>query len=153
MRMTVFQELVENMSRPMISDYYGGLALIDTGAEIPVCTLPPSILVSEFNATLRVERTSITGFGGNDYGSVYNLEMLRFKDLIYPNIPVFVPENKDALSFRWILSAAMFDHLEYTLNMKDYTITINIPDDESNIRNLRIHDKDGKLHVLCESGE
>lgn len=151
MKMSLTQNLVEDVSRPIIANYYGGLALIDTGAEIPVCTLPVMVLEKMFQAELRMRNASITGFGGDDYGDIYTIGTIELQGIIYPNIPVFVPRRNRILGFRWILSATMLDRLEYNINMKTHTMTINIPDDESNVRNLRLYDKDGKIHILCET--
>lgn len=151
MKMTFTQNLLYNTSRPIIENFYGGLALIDTGADIPVCSLPEAILMKLFDAELKIKHINISGFGGEEYGNVYTIKLLQFKNLIYPNIPVFVPKNMHGLKFRWILSATMFDRLEYSFNMKRYTMTVNIPDDESNVKNLRVYDTNGNLHILCES--
>lgn len=41
--------------------------------------------------------------------------------------------------------------LIYEVDDKHHKLNITVPDDESLIRNLRIVDKDGKIHVLCNS--
>lgn len=144
------QELIPNSSRPIIDDFYGATALIDTGAEIPVCTLSGSVLRDTFDAELRLANTSITGFGGKDYGDVYVLKSFKWKELEYPSLPVFVPKETHGLKVRWIISASMLDRLEYTVNMKTLRLTVNIPEDESRQRRLRVYDSKGKLHVLCD---
>ena len=140
--------LLQGTSRPIVDDLYGGMALIDTGAEIPVCTLPVATLKDLFEAEIRVQNTQITGFGGKDVGDVYSLKEFRFNNLIYPHLPVYVP-RKCNFQFRWILSASMFDQLEYSINMKMHILTVTIPGDESPERRLHVYDRNGKLHVLC----
>ena len=151
MKYSFTHSLMEGTSRPIIDNIYGGMALIDTGAEIPVCTLPVEILKKVFHAELKVENAPITGFGGRDYGSIYILEAFRWNQLVFPFIPIFVPNNKHNIQFRWIFSASMLDRLEYHINMKKHVLTIYVPDDESLERRLHIYDKNGKLHVLCEN--
>ena len=150
MRTSFRQNLMMGSSRPIITNLYGGLALVDTGAEIPVCTLPPFTLKEVFHAERKITNTPIIGFGGEDVGDVYLLKEFRFKELVFPEMPVFLPHQTRNLQFRWILSASMFDQLEYVINMKNHIMTVNVPDDESLERRLRIYDKEGRLHVLLE---
>ncbi|MDE7273580.1 MAG: hypothetical protein K2N95_11055 [Lachnospiraceae bacterium] len=52
-----------------------------------------------------------------------------------------------------ILSATMFSHLIYEIDDWNHKFNITIPDSESNVRNLRVVDQNGKLYVLCNSNE
>lgn len=45
----------------------------------------------------------------------------------------------------------MFQHLRYEIDDENHKFNVTIPDRESCIRNLKIQDKNGKLHVLCNS--
>ena len=56
-------------------------------------------------------------------------------------------------SFSMIISATMFSGLIYEIDTKNHKLNITIPNDESLIRNLRIQDSNGKLHVLCTSAD
>lgn len=56
-------------------------------------------------------------------------------------------------SYNLILSATMFDGLIYEINTKTHKLNITVPNGESNVRNLRIEDSNGHLHVLCSSDE
>lgn len=48
-----------------------------------------------------------------------------------------------------ILSATMMQNLIYTIDDKNHRMTVEIPEDESLERHMRIYDSGGKLHVLC----
>lgn len=39
----------------------------------------------------------------------------------------------------------------YEIDDKNHKLNVTIPDDESTIRNLKIEDSNGKLHILCHS--
>lgn len=49
------------------------------------------------------------------------------------------------------LSATMFNGLIYEINTKTHKLNVTVSNGESNIRNLRIEDASGHLHVLCSS--
>ena len=43
----------------------------------------------------------------------------------------------------------MFHHLRYEIDDENHKFNVAVPDSESCVRNLKIQDKNGKLHVLC----
>lgn len=43
----------------------------------------------------------------------------------------------------------MFDGLIYEINTRFHMLNVTVVDDCDLVRNLRIIDKDGKIHVLC----
>ncbi|MBO5337126.1 MAG: hypothetical protein J6A94_08385 [Lachnospiraceae bacterium] len=47
----------------------------------------------------------------------------------------------------------LFDGLIYEINTKTHKLNVIVPNDESNVRSLRIEDANGHLHVLCGSDE
>ena len=57
------------------------------------------------------------------------------------------------LKFPFILSASMFYGLIYEVDTKRHALTVRIPDDESEVRNLRIVREDGGLYVMAGGGE
>lgn len=56
-------------------------------------------------------------------------------------------------SYNLILSSTMFDGLIYEINTRFHTLNITAINDSDLVRNLRVIDKDGKIHVLCNTGE
>lgn len=47
----------------------------------------------------------------------------------------------------------MFDGLIYQIDTVNHVLNIEIPDWESNVRNLRVVNKEGKIFVLCNAAE
>lgn len=74
-------------------------------------------------------------------------------DLIFPNMHIIACNDLKNAPFQLILSATMFQNLIYEIDNKHHKLNVTIPDDESTVRNLRIKDSNGRLHVLCNSGE
>ena len=120
MSVSFWQQLLPGSSRPIIDNLYGGMALVDAGAEIPVCTLPAAALSEIFKAELKLSNASIMGFGGKDVGDIYLLKSFVWEELRFPSMPVFVPHDTHNLQLRWILSASMFDRLEYNINFDNH---------------------------------
>ena len=135
--------------RPVVIVGNGMTALLDTGAYIPVWTDDESILVEKLGAEMVAERVSFTGFGGRATGNLYKVT-LQLGDLIYPNM-IIISNDDLEVPFNMILSATMFQNLIYEIDDRNHRLNITIPDEESKVRNLRIVNLDGKIHVLCSS--
>ena len=75
---------------------------------------------------------------------------LKLGDLIYPNM-IIISNDDLEVPFNMILSATMFQNLIYEIDDRNHRLNITIPDEESKVRNLRIVNLDGKIHVLCSS--
>lgn len=139
-------KLNPNLRRPVT--YIDGLAaLIDTGAEIPVLSADEDFIIQGLNGKCVLEEGSIGGFGGECKGKVYEIEKLELGKLIFPNMKIFVPNDKID-GFDLIISATMLYGLDYDINTKTHSMTITIPQDEQLVRNISIESKDGKLVVL-----
>ena len=128
-------DLDKSQQRPIVMLQKGLKALLDTGAYIPVWVGGERVLSEGLGAELVSKNISFTGVGGIAYGNLYKVT-IQVGDLMYI-----------------ILSATMFAHLIYEIDDKNHKLNITVPDSESMIRNLRIVDKNGKLYVLCNSGE
>lgn len=133
--------------RPVVVLKNGLTALVDTGAYIPVWTDDEDILVSFLGAELVRKHVQISGFGGATYGNLYKVNM-DIGGIIYPNMHIIANNDIDA-SFNLILSATMFDGLIYQIDTVNHILNIDVPDTESNVRNLRIVSRDGRQFVLC----
>ena len=57
------------------------------------------------------------------------------------------------LPCQMLLSATMFSGLIYEVDDCSHKFTVTIPEKESYERILKVEDRDGRLHVLCASGE
>ncbi len=124
-------------------------ALLDTGAYIPVWTDDEDILISGLGAKLLKKNIPFTGFGGITYGNLYQVT-LEVGELIFPNMHI-VANNELNTSYNLILSATMFEGLIYEINTYTHVLKVTTINDSDFVRNLRIIDRNGKLHVLCNS--
>ncbi len=57
------------------------------------------------------------------------------------------------LPVNFIISATMFEGLMYQIDTVNHVLNIDVPDQESHIRNMKVVDTDGRLHVLCGSAD
>lgn len=133
--------------RPIVLLGNGLTALLDTGAYIPVWTDEEEILISDMGAELVKVNVPLSGFGGFTYGNLYKVS-IDVGGIIYPNMHIIANNDINA-AFNLILSATMFDGLVYQIDTVNHVLNVDVPDHESNIRNLRIESKDGRQFVLC----
>lgn len=143
-------KLDKNYQRPIIElkDWHNFEALLDTGAFFPIWTANENIL-RKAGGELRQAGVKFKGFGGEATGNLYTLDMFAVGELIFPNMSIIACSDLEEVPFQLILSATMFDYLLYEIDSKHYRLNITVPDDESLVRNLRIKDSEGRLHVLC----
>ena len=83
-------------------------------------------------------------------GNLYELPSILIGDLIFPNIHIVACKDLKTLPFQLILSATMFHNLIYEIDNKNHKLNVTVPDGESTVRNLRIEDSNGRLHILCQ---
>lgn len=139
--------LDKTQQRPVVQLKNGVLALLDTGAFIPVWVGSKELLVRKFNAKFIKKSVPISGFGGKTSGDLYQVT-IDVGILTFPDLPIIV--NSELICpFNMILSATMFNGLIYEVNDITHHLNITIPDGESIVRNIKIKDKSGKLHVLA----
>ncbi len=138
--------------RPIVylNDWHGIDAMIDTGSLFPVWVADESILDMLGAKRIR-DDVGVSGFGGTVKGSLYVIPLFQFGELMYPHFHIVT--HKLDLPCQMILPATMFRNLQYEIDDKNHLFQVTIPDEQSNIRNLVISDKAGKLHVLCTSAE
>lgn len=139
-------DLEEQFQRP-VTKIDGMVALIDTGALIPVISMEEKDLIDIFHAEKVLDNTKISGFGGECCGKVYSIDQLVVGELIFPNLHVFVPDES-MNRFDIILSATMFHNLRQDIDYINKKMTVFIPEKEQNVRNLKIYDENGDLHLL-----
>ena len=142
-------QLDSRQQRPVVRLKNGLRALLDTGAYIPVWTDDEDILVENLGASIITKDVSFSGFGGEARGNLYKVS-LNVGELYYPNMTIIVNQDLDT-PFNLILSATMFQNLIYEVDDKNHRMNIMIPDEESMVRNLRIEDSGGQIHILCNS--
>ena len=140
--------LNKDLQRPTIV-LKGISAMIDTGAYIPVWTANEQDLIDKMGATLIKRDVKFRGFGGIAVGNLYKVNLI-LGELIFPDLPIISNDNVHAYC-DLILSAPMFDKLIYEINMYTHKLTITVMDDADLVRNLKIVDTGGIVHVLCNS--
>lgn len=147
MKSEIFLTLDKNSDRPIVelTDSYGLFVLIDTGARFPVWTADTDSLEA-LGGKLFKSGVSYSGVGGQTTGDIYKIPEFILGDglhnLTYPELPVVTNSEFENAPFHMIISATMFHNLEYTINDKDHSLIVRIPDDESAVRNavLRVDD-------------
>ncbi len=72
--------------------------------------------------------------------------------ILYPSMHI-IANNEINATFNLILSATMFEGLIYQIDTVNHMLNIEIPDWESNVRNLRVVNENGKIFVLCNAAE
>lgn len=143
--------LDNKQQRPVVIVGNNMTALLDTGAYIPVWTDDEGLLTERLGAELLAKDVTFTGFGGTAVGNLYRVS-LEIGGLVYPNMVIIANHDLNT-PFNLILSATMFQNLIYEIDDKNHVFTVEIPDEESVVRNLRIEDSGGRIHVLCNSAE
>lgn len=144
--------LDKETQRPItfLKNWYGLDAMIDTGALFPIWVGDEEIL-NQLGAKMLIDNVEFGGFGGNTTGKLYVIPTFQFGELIYPNFHIIA--HKMELPCQMILPATMFRNLCYEIDDENHMFNVTIPNGQSNVRNLVIKDKNGKLHVLCTSEE
>ena len=125
-----------NHQRPVVMLKNGLTALLDTGAYIPIWTDDEKILVSRLGAKLIQRDVPISGFGGSTCGNMYKVTM-DIGGILYPELHI-VANNELNVSFNFIISATMFEGLMYQIDTVNHVLNIDVPDHESNIRNMKV---------------
>ena len=136
--------------RPVLrlKEFYDYNAMLDTGALFPVWVEEESIL-NELGGFVIREDVEFGGFGGRAHGRLYELPFLRIGGLVFPKFHIIACRME--LPCYMILSATMFRNLIYEIDDYNHRFNITIPDTESEVRNLKIWDSEGRLHVAVTS--
>ena len=144
--------LSKDAERPitLLKNWYGLKAMIDTGSLFPVWVGEENVL-SIIGGQILSQNVEFGGFGGNVKGNLYKLPVFRFGELIYPGFHIITCRME--LPCQIILPATMFKKLRYEVDDENSVFNVTVPDSQWHIRNLIIEDKNGKLHVLCTSGD
>ena len=145
-------DLIEKYQRPVIkqTDFFSIEAMIDTGAVFPVWMNDENKLL-ELGAVKKKDSVPLGGIGGMTCGTLYEIPTFRLGCLIYPNMGIIAHRSNFPVPI--LLPATMFSNLIYEVDDCNHKFHVTIPETESRIRKLTIEDKNGRLHVLCVSGE
>lgn len=144
-------DLDHKQQRPAILLEDNLTALLDTGAFVPVWVDNENVLIEKFGAKFVKGNVPLAGFGGVTYGNMYQATF-QVGALTFPNLHIIVNDELNN-PFNLILSATMFQGLVYEIDDRRHKFNVTVPDGESLVRNMRIVDSSGRLHVLCESAQ
>ena len=123
-------------------------AMLDTGAILPVWVSSPKLLKA-IGGLFDRANVPFGGFGGITKGDLYLIPNFRVGELVFPYMPIILsPHN---LPCKMILSATMFNSMMYEIDNINHRLNVSVPDTESLIRNLKIEDKNGSIHIFCTS--
>lgn len=144
--------LYEKFDRPiaLLDNWHRVNAMIDSGARFPVWVAEEELLL-DLGAKLKMENVYFGGFGGSTQGRLYELPYFKLGDLVYPCLNIIACPIDAPCEI--VISATMFAHLGCLIDYENHALTVTIPDNQSTVRNLVIEDKEGRLHVLCQSSE
>jgi len=143
MQSYVFRTLNDS-TRPTIQIGNHLTAVIDTGADIPVCS-EASVLTSQYHAVeIRIpgELLKPRGISGTITGKTFLIKDFVVGPLVYPQMKFFVP-NRPTMDDTFLLSASMFSGLICEMDFKNHYFKITLPDDEQLVR-LVSFDKHGE---------
>ncbi len=144
-------KLDEASQRPLIhtNQFPGCMALLDTGATFPMWTDSEEALKA-LGGKLVKDNVFFSGFGGLVSAKIYELTV-QLGDLIYPHMHLLFSQD-DAIPGHLLLSATMFCNMYYAIDDKAHTLEIDTRSHQLTYH-LKIEDKNGRLHVLCATGE
>ena len=133
--------------RPIINVKCGGevfLALIDTGAVVPVCTLEADEIAALGARFLR-DGVNISGIGGTAKGSLYRMD-IPFSIFRYVDLPV-IRIDEPNMPFDFIFSATMFTGFRYAIDTQAHVLSIDTGSNETELH-LRTADNKGGFRVF-----
>ena len=154
MKAEIILSLDQDTDRPIANlfNHYGIAALLDTGARFPVWA--GDVKELELLGAEPLKRTvEYSGFGGVTVGDVYRIPVLTLTDgvnaLNFPQLPIVTNRklSEENIPFQMILSATMLKNLIYTIDDKHHNLIIQVPDDESLVRNAVVNTEKG-LQIL-----
>lgn len=140
--------LLENFNKPFVylENFFKIRALLDTGADFPVWTVDETFLEKISGIKIN-SNVSFGGFGGQTTGNLYQMKYFQLGDLIFPEMHIVT--KKLNLPCQMILSAPMFHDLIYEIDNLNHKLNITILEGKSNVKNLVIYDKAGKMYIAC----
>ncbi|GEM_PF-1932691 len=146
---------LKKYQRPVIE--IGGLfALIDTGATIPMFSVPGPILKKAYSAEKILENGVVGGIGGFTMGDIYRLPEFKVDELEYAPFEVFVP-HKQRLNYPLLLSSTLFYGMRYTVDTVESMFIVDTKNEPTK-RSFKIISLEGKLYpqidnILVQDGD
>lgn len=139
--------LDEDIDRPVIVSDNLLIALVDTGASVPVWTGDVNILIDRLHAVLINDRAELSGFGGSELSVAYKIPSLTLSDITFRNVPIVVSTKLGNVPFNIILCASMFSGMIYQFDTINNKMRIYIPDNRTD-RTFKVKNSNGKYHIF-----
>ncbi|MBR2214583.1 MAG: hypothetical protein IJ849_02355 [Selenomonadaceae bacterium] len=142
--------LKDDERRPIVllKNFFDLEAMLDTGSMFPVWVASEERLKS-IGGILEGTNKPFGGFGGMTMGNLYRIPTFQLGDLIFPDFHILAHSHR--LPCQMLLSATMFSRMMYEVDDQNHRLNVTVPDTESLVRNLRIEDQNGRLHIFCTS--
>ncbi len=140
--------LSENYMRPIVK-VNNIDTIIDTGAMIPVFSLPEEVVKLAFKAELKKSGVSFGGFGGECHGCVYEIEKLEVGKITYKPFQFFIPYNP-VTRHPFLLSASMFYGLDYEFDTIHGEFIVRADKEEDFQRSFLLKDIKGSLYAQID---
>ncbi|MBR2216242.1 MAG: hypothetical protein IJ849_10890 [Selenomonadaceae bacterium] len=135
--------MLKKYQRPIV-ELYGLHALVDTGAVIPMFSLPVRIITAIFPEAEKIlERHSVGGIGGESLGDVYRLPNFAIGELTYSPFDAFVP-YEPSLKYPILLSAPLFSGMFYGFDSAESKFIVETKDMPLK-RKFELHELRGQL--------
>lgn len=135
--------LEKERQRPVV-ELYGMQALIDTGAVIPMISMPARAVEKMFSAQKVKGNISLGGIGGRSVGDIYSIPAFNIEEIEYAPFEVFVP-HISKITFPILLSATLFYKMSYTVDTVEGKFIIDTKDAPLK-RKFKIKDLHGELY-------
>ena len=133
--------------RPIIN-LYGLDCLIDTGAIIPMFSMPKVIIENMFKAVKTLEKHTVGGIGGESLGDVYRINEFKVGEIIYSPFEVFVPYMQ-TIKYPVLLGAPLFYGMFYGFDTVENKFVIDTKDAPLK-RQFRIVELRGQLYCQID---
>ena len=122
-------DLNHDYAHPVVQ-LYGMFSIIDTGAIIPVFSLPRNIIESRFRGKLVYSDKSFGGFGGGEVrGDIYSFSNFYIKQLHFKTLEAFVPYSED-ISYPLLFSYTMFLNTKFQFSPIEGKMYFSVDDDK-----------------------
>ena len=131
--MEVVLPLLKDYERPVIeAGTHSLMALIDTGAMIPMLNLSGKEVETAFSGEKVMEKVFCFDIYGGHRGDIYRLPEFDIGGIVFAPFDIFVPEHR-VLNFWMLISGSMFYNYRYSIDMHKRNFTIDMPEDRRQI--------------------
>lgn len=113
---------------------------------LPIWTLKESLLL-EMGAKRIRRHVHFECFDDIIQGNLYELKELKIGRLIFPHLKILAVKFKCQVHI--VLPTSMLKNLIYEFDDYNHKLTITIPDEQPEVRNIIVTKPDGNLQVIC----